>query len=69
MFRSLQDHHQGFHAFLVIVNELKCEYSRVVMRQHNIQCINVMFVAVRCADCRSKHVGVLLSVLMDNILN
>jgi hypothetical protein len=33
MFRSLPDHHQGVHAFLVEVTELKCEYSCVVMRQ------------------------------------
>jgi hypothetical protein len=50
MFRSATDHHQGVHVFLVKVIELKCEYSWVVMRQHNIQCINVMFGVVRCAD-------------------
>jgi hypothetical protein len=51
MFRSLPDHRQGVHAFLVKDAELKCEYSCVVMRQHNIQCIYVMFGVVRCADC------------------
>jgi hypothetical protein len=51
MFRSATDHHQGVHAFLVKVTELKSEYSCVVMRQHNIQCIYVMFGVVRCADC------------------
>jgi hypothetical protein len=30
------DHHQGVHVFLVKVTDLKCELSRVVMRQHNI---------------------------------
>jgi hypothetical protein len=51
MFRSIPDHHQGVHAFLVKVTELKCEYSRVVMRQHNVQCIYVVFGVVRCAVC------------------
>jgi hypothetical protein len=36
MFRSLPYHHQGAHTFLVKVTELKCELSRVVMRQHNV---------------------------------
>jgi hypothetical protein len=31
MFRSLPDHHQGVHDFLVKVTELNCEYSCVVM--------------------------------------
>jgi hypothetical protein len=42
MFRSLPDHHQEVYVFLVKVTELKCEYSCVVMLQHNIQCIYVM---------------------------
>jgi hypothetical protein len=36
MFRLSPDHHQGVHAFIVKITELKCEYSYVVMRQHNI---------------------------------
>jgi hypothetical protein len=51
MFRSLPDHHQGFQAFLVKVTGLICDYSCVVMRQHDVQCTNVMFGEVRCADC------------------
>jgi hypothetical protein len=50
MFRSLPDHHQRVHAFLVKVTELKCEYSCVVMWQNNVQCIYVMFGVVRCAE-------------------
>jgi hypothetical protein len=50
MFRSLPDHHQGIHAFLVKVTEIESEYSCMAMRQHNKQCINVMFGVVRCAD-------------------
>jgi hypothetical protein len=55
MFRSLLDHHQEVHAFFAKVTELKCEYSCVVMRQHNMQCINVMFGMVRCAE--SAHLS------------
>jgi hypothetical protein len=55
MFRSLPDHHQGVYAFLLKVTELKYEYSCVVMRQHKIQCIYVMFGVVRCADCTPQH--------------
>jgi hypothetical protein len=43
MFPSLPDHHHEVHAFLVKVTELNFEYSCVVMLQHNIQCIYVMF--------------------------
>jgi hypothetical protein len=49
MFRSLPNHHQRVRAFLVKVTELNCEHSCVVMRQHNIQVIYVMFGVVKCA--------------------
>jgi hypothetical protein len=50
MFRSATAHHQDVHVFLVKLTELKCEYSYVVMRQHNIQCIYVVSGVVRRAD-------------------
>jgi hypothetical protein len=50
------DHYQviirEFMRSLLKTTELKCEYSCVVMRQHNIQCIYVMFGVVRRAVCR-----------------
>jgi hypothetical protein len=42
MFRSATDHHQGVYVFLVKITELKCEYSYVVMRQHNMFCFYVV---------------------------
>jgi hypothetical protein len=50
MFQSLPHHHQGVHAFLVKVTELKFEYSCVAMLQHTIQCIYMIFGVMRCAD-------------------
>jgi hypothetical protein len=49
MFRSATDHHQGVHVFLVKIAELKCEYSYVVIRQHNIFCLYVVPGVVRRA--------------------
>jgi hypothetical protein len=57
MFRSLPDNHQGVNAFLVKVTELKYEYSCVVMWQHNIQCIYVMFGVVRRAGFADSGEG------------
>jgi hypothetical protein len=52
MFRSTNDHHQGVYVFLVKITELKCEYSDVVMRQHNIFCLYVVSGVVWPAECR-----------------
>jgi hypothetical protein len=49
MFRSATDHHQGVHVFLVKITELKYEYSYVVMRQHNIFCLDVVSGVMRRA--------------------
>jgi hypothetical protein len=51
MFRSATDHHQRVHVFLIEITELKCEYSYVVMRQHNIFCLYVVSGVVRRAVC------------------
>jgi hypothetical protein len=54
MFRSVTDHHQGAHLFLVRITELKmCIFIRgdVVMRQHNMFCFCVVSGVVRHAVC------------------
>jgi hypothetical protein len=54
MFRSATDHHQGVQVFLVKITELKMWVficGDVVMRQHNIQCIYMVYGVVRRADC------------------
>jgi hypothetical protein len=57
MFRSATDHHQGDDVFLVKITELKCEYSYVVMWQHNIQCIYMVSGMVRRAVWTPHHTG------------
>jgi hypothetical protein len=65
MFRSATDHHQEVHVFLVKITELKCEYSDVVMRQHNIFCLYVVSGVVRRADfaesaCHTTYIHCML---------